>query len=643
MEGGDNFDLKVLNNTEELLESEKNGQNYEARDKPAAVNNENNKDEKDTKNQSLPSNINNESGSESGAYSESDDDTNNKVKSRPRHRENVSLSNETKRDENKIPQSLHRTTSIFLRNLPSSVTKEELEILFKTYSGFKRVAISDPAPERGFFRRGWITFDSNVNIKDLCWSLNNLKIRDCNPGAIVNRDLNRRVRPTSNYICHHKPCVKNDIKIATQIIENLDKKWNLWTGNSSKDKSEDHTNASNSTSNEIHEDENINENSNSKSKSSNLDKKMNPLLENIADYLVDEISAEEEELMGLSNPIIIEDPIANKTSDNIDAESNTKKETNDIQIDTDNHYNKVLDKLILYLRVVHSFDYYNCIEYQQEDSMPNRCGIIHARASLPTDAKNIHFKIDEINSYISQFDSKMKPYIEYKEKLDQDTAKKLGLKDKNEEVEKFIKTNTQELAPDRWLCPLSGKKFKGPEFIRKHLFYKHEDKLNEVKKEVEYFNNYLLDPKRPQLPEHPLNRPQYSTTNGSNLQQHQQNSMSSINPSKSNNINMSNAANNINSPLLPPYILPPLHYGNNIRAQQNWQQNISQMNIGNGPRANFSPINMNYQYGGFGRNFNTNTNNMSIGNNYGGSNRRPFVKDQREIIHYKDLDAPEDA
>lgn len=82
-------------------------------------------------------------------------------------------------------------------------------------------------------------------------------------------------------------------------------------------------------------------------------------------------------------------------------------------------------------------------------------------------------------------------------------------------MEKFIKTNTQELAADRWLCPLSGKKFKGPEFIRKHLFYKHMDKIADVKKEVEYYNNYVFDPKRPQLPEHQSNKP-----SGPGSQQH---------------------------------------------------------------------------------------------------------------------------
>ena len=47
-----------------------------------------------------------------------------------------------------------------------------------------------------------------------------------------------------------------------------------------------------------------------------------------------------------------------------------------------------------------------------------------------------------------------------------------------------MQANTQELAKDKWLCPLSGKKFRGPEFVRKHIFNKHGDKVDEVKSEV---------------------------------------------------------------------------------------------------------------------------------------------------------------
>ena len=39
---------------------------------------------------------------------------------------------------------------------------------------------------------------------------------------------------------------------------------------------------------------------------------------------------------------------------------------------------------------------------------------------------------------------------------------------------------------DKWLCPLSGKKFKGPDFVRKHIANKHGEKIEEVKKEVSW-------------------------------------------------------------------------------------------------------------------------------------------------------------
>ena len=41
------------------------------------------------------------------------------------------------------------------------------------------------------------------------------------------------------------------------------------------------------------------------------------------------------------------------------------------------------------------------------------------------------------------------------------------------------------------MCPLSGKKFKGPDFVRKHILNKHVEKIDEVKKEVNFFNAYL--------------------------------------------------------------------------------------------------------------------------------------------------------
>ena len=48
------------------------------------------------------------------------------------------------------PRALHKTTSIFLRNLAPTITKQEVEAMCKRYPGFLRAAIADPQPERRY-------------------------------------------------------------------------------------------------------------------------------------------------------------------------------------------------------------------------------------------------------------------------------------------------------------------------------------------------------------------------------------------------------------------------------------------------------------------------------------------------------------
>ena len=88
----------------------------------------------------------------------------------------------TEEEESKEPKepkarALHKTTSIFLRNLAPTITKQEVEAMCKRYPGFLRAAIADPQPERRWFRRGWITFERDVKIKEICYSLNNIRLR----------------------------------------------------------------------------------------------------------------------------------------------------------------------------------------------------------------------------------------------------------------------------------------------------------------------------------------------------------------------------------------------------------------------------------------------------------------------------------
>ncbi|XP_022652263.1 serrate RNA effector molecule homolog isoform X3 [Varroa jacobsoni] len=355
------------------------------------------------------------------------------------------------------PRHLHRTSSIFLRTLSAAITKQEVEAMCRNYPGFLRVALADPQPERKFHRRGWITFERHVNTKEICWKLNNIRLRDTELGAILNRDLSRRVRSV-NGIVSAKSVMKSDMKLAAKIIQNLDTQRGLWLQPGAAESK-------------------------------------NPLLSNITDYLIEEASAEEEELLGGSAA----------------GGDDVKGENADSLLEKDSELTRVLDRLLWYLRIVHSVDYYSHSEYHNEDEMPNRCGIIHARGSIPTS----QVTPKEIEEYIAQFEQKIASYSEPIRPLSLDEAKKLGLKTEQDEVDKFMSENCVELAKEKFLCPLSGKKFKAPEFVHKHILNRHAEKLDEVKKNTMYYNNYVNDPKRPMLPEHPANKPRPPGGNGS--------------------------------------------------------------------------------------------------------------------------------
>lgn len=120
-------------------------------------------------------------------------------------------------------------------------------------------------------------------------------------------------------------------------------------------------------------------------------------MKNITDYLIEEVSAEEEELLGSSGGAPPEEPPKEGNPAEINVERDEKLVKVGAHMVVGAHLGwgweagvkalssapQVLDQLLLYLRVVHSLDYYNTCEYPNEDEMPNRCGIIHVRGPMP--------------------------------------------------------------------------------------------------------------------------------------------------------------------------------------------------------------------------------------------------------------------
>jgi len=311
-------------------------------------------------------------------------------------------SSENNNEDNK--KQLHKTTSIFLSNLHPSITKLEIETLANKFPGYIRLALSEPDHNNKFSRKCWLTFERNSKIREICFGLNNMKIREHDLKPVVNKDLSKRVRTVDNPSTDAK-VIEQSIAICEKLIKVLDKKWNIFDDNENK------------------------------------------------------------------NPIL--DRVTEGSSDT-----------------------KVLDKFILYLRIVYSLDFYNRNEYPFEDEMPNRCGLLHVRPSTHGDQTNEK----DVTEYVEKMEEKLSGFLKEKVEIKDDLQSKLGLRKEEDEIEKFMSVSMQELEPDKWLCILSQKKFKAPEFVRKHILNKFGEKVEEVKIEVEFFNNYIRDENRPKLP-----------------------------------------------------------------------------------------------------------------------------------------------
>jgi hypothetical protein len=125
------------------------------------------------------------------------------------------------------------------------------------------------------------------------------------------------------------------------------------------------------------------------------------------------------------------------------------------------------DTLLLYLRRVHSFDYYTCTQFDNERVLSLRTGAIFLRTEAD---------YEELPNMQTVF---RKVQENGEEKL---KALAAGGEDYmtllREEIEKFIR-DTEKVAPgatrDIWKCFFCDKKFKTCEFLAKHMISRHDE------------------------------------------------------------------------------------------------------------------------------------------------------------------------
>lgn len=145
------------------------------------------------------------------------------------------------------------------------------------------------------------------------------------------------------------------------------------------------------------------------------------------------------------------------------------------------------DKRILYLRIVYSFDFYSGKEEQWENNMPSRVGDITIRKDGE--------ELKGPRPPRAGFRANCKARLEAETFPSNDIIKEIR-RDEEDEVAEMIRRSTKPMKhadQDVYQCTLSGKLFKTPDFVEKHIYSKHQDKIDEARQEATYFNNYLLD------------------------------------------------------------------------------------------------------------------------------------------------------
>merc|ERR1719357_182427 len=147
-----------------------------------------------------------------------------------------------------------------------------------------------------------------------------------------------------------------------------------------------------------------------------------------------------------------------------------------------------LDSILVYLRMVHSVDWYTCTVYK-EDKMPNRLGILHVRPTRPS----TDYDEEELKEYLDKTQKRIDLMTQEKLLLSEKEVLSLGGKIEEEELEKFFRASVEELTKDKWQCKLSQKKFRSYEFVKKHILNKFPVEVKQEKKVIQELEEEFME------------------------------------------------------------------------------------------------------------------------------------------------------
>lgn len=456
-----------------------------------------------------------------------------------------------------------KSSCIVINNMNIDTNISDIELACKTaHEDLLKICAIDPyyVPGGILKRNFFAIYKNTVDIKEVCWKLSRSKVNNQDLDLYINKILADRIRVV-DAMSNHNLSVVNHIRNAIIIILNLDELRGLYgrrknmletikvkteaiaakemkdngvpqeagdNDNSvtgappsppGSEKSDDSFDISSLDEDREKEKKKCNDMKfNLDLSSRNFAKKLarsnNPLLKNALTYITDyyynsflayQLSTVREDLKSPDDiKLDQEDPY--KTIENLIENLPFTPEEN-LQI---------LDKMLWYLRIVHSYDFYNSKLYRYEDEMPFKLSYIHVRDS--PSKLNSDIDMISVKSYNTKFDQQFRDktkeqnqtYLtKEEERYAYRSYKKSILNELESYAERIVNPSNVKETVDTYKCKHCTRLFQKLKNVGLHFVSKHRCAVDTIEIETDFFNSYLFDINKidPLPPKHLLEIP----------------------------------------------------------------------------------------------------------------------------------------
>ncbi|KAI9469006.1 MAG: hypothetical protein EXX96DRAFT_590070 [Benjaminiella poitrasii] len=338
-------------------------------------------------------------------------------------------------DSNEDDANIEYETKLVIKTVPPTIAREKILEFCSKVEGFDYLALSEPSPNKKFHRIGWITFKEGTDMKKTFEQLDNQKVDDFVFHLAMNRKNTSQTRSprTAPEISNTLERLQKDLEQAKELA------------------------------------------------------------------LAFESMLGDDTAEGLKAIEARAGEVSNKHKSSLE-ENNEDKETEETEDIERWNLKKMLDMTIAYLRRVHMYCYYCALECDSSEELTRRCCDPHCRVLSIQ-------KTEEANVDPKQAAKSERGMAQWAKNLDQKISLKIHTPDDHEikrlggrilqtELEDFVKEHVLKEHESKYKCQVGecSKAFKGFDYVEKHILTKHPEETERIKNEVEYFNNYVLDP-----------------------------------------------------------------------------------------------------------------------------------------------------